>query len=100
MFKMLRKYVTGAAFVFLLILFFSSTSSSNLYTKISKLPFGSNLAQVAGSSSAYFTASGIPIRTTFSSNPIVGRINAKTGDIIENVHIVSNTGPCIYIDNT
>lgn len=40
---------------------------------------------------------GIPSPASIAGKPIVGRIDAKSGQVIENVHVVNPNGPCIVI---
>jgi hypothetical protein len=48
---------------------------------------GSSVGPVAAS------ASGIPTRESIAGKPVVGRITAKPGQVIEDQHVVSDSGP-------
>lgn len=39
----------------------------------------------------------IPTPASIAGKPVVGRIDAKPGQVIENVHVVNPNGPCIVI---
>ena len=43
------------------------------------------------------TAGSVPTPASIAGKPIVGRINAISGQVIENVHVVNPTGPCIVL---
>ncbi|WP_428423351.1 hypothetical protein [Methylibium sp.] len=44
------------------------------------------------------TSGSVPTPETIKGLPVVGRIDAVSGQVIESVHVTNPTGPCIVID--
>ena len=42
---------------------------------------------------------GVPTPASIAGKPVVGQIVAKSGQVIENVHVTTTSGPCVVLTN-
>ncbi len=45
------------------------------------------------------SSGGVPTPASIAGKPVVGQIVAKSGQVIENVHVTTTSGPCVVLTN-
>ncbi len=76
----------------------SSTTTAPVAAVVPSTSIAPTPVSTPSTPAATVSAGSVPTPASIAGKSVVGRIDAVSGQIIENVHVTNPTGPCIVID--